>query len=199
MKLRERNSPTELKDYIRVYDNALDSNICKNIVKRFKDSPSLHERWEHDGKPQFTSFNITNYIEANEQDDFWVKIHSQLVDNIRQYSYIYMEDTNCKDSWPPENALEQIRLKLYRKGTDDRFDTHVDVGNHDSARRFLVMFWYLNTVDDGGETLFDNISYAVKPVEGRLLMFPPLWMYPHSGKMAVSDDKLILGTYLHYR
>jgi hypothetical protein len=24
-------------------------------------------------------------------------------------------------------------------------------------------------------------------------------MYPHSGKMAVSDDKLILGTYLHYR
>lgn len=90
-------------------------------------------------------------------------------------------------------------MKLYRKGTDDRFDTHVDVGNHDSARRFLVMFWYLNTVEVGGETVFDNISYSVNPVEGRLLMFPPMWMYPHSGKMAVSDDKLILGTYLHYR
>jgi hypothetical protein len=36
----------------------------------------------------------------------------------------------------------------------------------------------------------------VKPAAGRLLMFPPYWMYQHEGVAPHSGDKFILSTYL---
>ena len=72
------------------------------------------------------------------------------------------------------------------------------MGNHDSARRFLAMFFYLNDVDKGGQTYFNNINYKVKAKEGSVLCFPPTWMFPHEGKAPLSGDKWIVGTYLHY-
>ena len=30
----------------------------------------------------------------------------------------------------------------------DEFNDHVDVGNHESAKRFLAFFFYLNDTDD---------------------------------------------------
>ena len=71
-------------------------------------------------------------------------------------------------------------------------------GDHDSARRFLVLFFYLNDVEEGGETYFQDIDFTVQPKEGRLLIFPPTWMFPHAGLKPVSNDKYIAGTYLHY-
>jgi len=60
------------------------------------------------------------------------------------------------------------------------------------------MFFYLNDVEEGGETYFDTIDFTVQAKTGRLVIFPPLWTYPHSGRPPISDDKFIIGTYLHY-
>jgi prolyl 4-hydroxylase len=56
--------------------------------------------------------------------------------------------------------------------------------------------WYLNGVEQGGETSFPQLEFAVKPETGRLLMFPPYWMYQHQGLPPISGDKYILSTYL---
>ena len=77
------------------------------------------------------------------------------------------------------------------------------MGNHDSARRFLVYFWYLNDVEVGGETAFQwnsasETNSVIKPVAGRLLMFPHMWTYPHAGLKPISGPKYIIGGYLHY-
>jgi len=60
------------------------------------------------------------------------------------------------------------------------------------------MFWYLTDVDEGGETYFPDLNMGVKPVKGRMLMFPPFWMYPHEGRLPLSGTKFILGTYLNF-
>lgn len=108
-----------------------------------------------------------------------------------------MEDVGCRAYFPMKSALEQFRVKRYRAGSDDRFDKHVDVGDHQSARRFLSMFWYLNDISEGGETVFEN-GPTIKPKAGRLIMFPPLWLFPHEGKRTISDDKFIVSSYTHY-
>ena len=101
-------------------------------------------------------------------------------------------------TFPKELGLEHFRIKKYRPGGTDGFAYHVDVNSHASARRFLSLIWYLNDVDQGGETFFPHPNVRVKPKKGRLLLFPSLWNYPHSGEPPVSNDKYILGTYLHY-
>ena len=50
---------SDLKDFIRVYDDVLDSNLCKNAIKSFEENAEAHDRWENQFKPQFTQLNVT--------------------------------------------------------------------------------------------------------------------------------------------
>ena len=57
--------------------------------------------------------------------------------------------------------------------------------------------WYLNDVNEGGKTVFKDIE--IQPKQGTLIVFPPLWMYPHKGEPPTSGSKYIMSTYLHYK
>ena len=46
---------SDLKDFIRVYDDVLDSNLCKNAIKSFEENAEAHDRWENQFKPQLHS------------------------------------------------------------------------------------------------------------------------------------------------
>jgi hypothetical protein len=65
-----------------------------------------------------------------------------------------------------------------------------------TSRRFISFFWYLNDVAEGGETEF--VDLTIKPEAGKLVIFPPLWMFPHKGNPPISNEKYLLSTYLHY-
>ena len=75
--------------------------------------------------------------------------------------------------------------------------TSIDVGDYNSARRYLAFFLYLNK-PNGGETVFTKWHQYIKPEAGRLLMFPPTWQYPHKGNPCTVRAKYIIGSYLHY-
>jgi hypothetical protein len=51
-------------------------------------------------------------------------------------------------------------------------------------------------VEAGGETRFPQLDLKVEARAGRLLMFPPYWMYQHEGLPPQSGDKYIISTYL---
>jgi hypothetical protein len=90
---------------------------------------------------------------------------------------------------------QELRIKRYRAGSDDGFQPHFDaLGN--LSHRYLVFLWYLNDVADGGETEFCDLGVRVSARAGRLLVFPPYWMYQHAGLPPRSNDKYILSTYL---
>mgnify|MGYP003346154397 CR=1 FL=1 len=44
-----------------------------------------------------------------------------------------------------------------------------------------------------------GFGVGVKPEAGKVVIFPPTWMYPHNGKMPMDNDKYIMMTCLHYR
>ena len=99
--------------------------------------------------------------------------------------------------WPEKYSWEALRLKKYERNRGF-FHDHVDVGNYDSARRFLVFFAYLNTVEEGGETEFVDLDLQVSPECGTVLVFPATWEFIHRGNIPVSRDKNLLGAYSHY-
>ena len=182
-----------LDDLVHVYENALEPDTCNFFISLFDSVPHLHETIQKDGKPNFTQFNLTKNKDVNDELN---KIHSHVIKNVYKYRDMYY---NFVDSrvFPSEHAFEQFRIKRYNTGGEDRFDTHVDVADYSSARRFLSFFWYLNDVENGGETEFLNVS--IKPKAGTLVVFPPLWMFPHKGNAPISGSKYLLSTYLHYK
>ena len=68
--------------------------------------------------------------------------------------------------------------------------------NNDIYYRALVYIFYLNDVDEGGETILWN-DYKIKPKAGSLLFFPASWTYPHKGNVPISHDKYIVTGWLY--
>ena len=183
----------ELNDLIHVYENVLEPEICDFLISLFDQTTNKHERYENSGKPNFTQFNLTEHRELTPEVS---QVHNHIIKKIFEHRDKYYEFVD-KRVFPEEHALEQFRIKKYNPGGDDRFDTHVDVVDYASSRRFLSFIWYLNDVEIGGQTIFKDL--IVQPKKGTLIMFPPLWMYPHRGDPPISEPKYIMSAYLHYK
>jgi prolyl 4-hydroxylase len=185
-------------DYVSYWDNVISKEKCKEIIQRFEERTEQHEATVLEGHRHFTEINITNYI------DTWSDIQNLMLDEMQFYLGQYMRDWKVDGrNWPKDLAYEQFRMKRYLPNDKDEFKFHVDVGDYASARRFLVMFFYLNDVEEGGETVFKKsinspVEFACKPVAGRMIIFPPFWTFPHAGAKPISGPKYIIGGYLHY-
>ena len=183
----------ELRDLIHVYENDLESDVCNFLIDVFEQFSDKHERLDNDGKPNFTQFNLT---QNHQLSDEITKIHNHIIHKTLAHRDKYYEFINSK-VFPSEHAFEQFRIKKYNPDGIDQFDTHVDVIDHETSRRYLSFMWYLNDVNEGGKTVFKDIE--IQPKQGTLIVFPPLWMYPHKGEPPTSGSKYIMSTYLHYK
>lgn len=183
----------ELNDFIQIYENSLESNVCDFLISLFDQVSDNHERFDNDGKPNFTQFNLTENRELSPEVN---QVHNHIIRKIFEYRDKYYEFVDSR-VFPAEHALEQFRIKKYNPGGEDRFDTHVDVTNYETSRRFLSFMWYLNNVESGGNTIFQDLN--VTPKKGTLIIFPPLWMFPHRGDPPLSEPKYIMSAYLHYK
>lgn len=182
----------DLNEFVQVYDNVLEPEICKELIFAYESSSDKHERFDCDGKPNFTQYNLTKNCKETERLN---QIHNYLISKVFEYKKQYYEfvDKRC---FPEKHNFEQFRIKKYQNDSIDQFDTHVDVIDYESSRRFLSFFWYLNDVSEGGETIFHDL--VITPKTGRMVVFPPLWMFPHKGNQPISNEKYLLSTYLHY-
>lgn len=194
MRLQNKNLVMdELLDLIHVYENVVDPSVCQFLIDTFESFSEHHESVNENKKPNFTQFNLTENRDLNEQIN---NVHNLFIQQTIGYRDKYYEFID-KRVFPSQHAFEQYRIKRYNVGGDEMFDTHVDIMDYASARRYLSFLWYLNDVDEGGETVFKDIT--IKPKAGTLLVFPPLWMYPHRGNPPISGPKYIMSTYLHYK
>ncbi len=182
----------DLADLIHVHPNSLEDQVCDYLVNYFEENINYQERIDNSGLPNFTQINLT---EVHQSDETVENIHNYIVQKVIYYRDLYYEYIDDR-VFPTSHAFEQLRLKKYQPNGIDKFDTHVDVVDHDSAKRYLSFMWYLNDVVDGGKTIFKD--YSITPKRGTLLIFPPLWMYPHKGEPPISGPKYLLSTYLHY-
>jgi hypothetical protein len=184
----------QLADLVRVYPGVLSPEQCQELVHGFCDRSDHHLIHDNEGFA-FSELNLTQH---------WSDGHDLAFKAVFPMFERYSRDLDIDvTQWPQDLAFEELRIKGYRTGGHDRFDPHVDVGDHASARRFLAALLYLNDVEEGGETEFltwgnDHCSRSWFPRAGTLLLFPPLWPWLHAGRPPISGPKYILTTYLHY-
>ena len=160
------------KDYITVYDGVIEPRLCDNLIEFFEKNIKHTHREETDHRA-FQELNLSV-----------VPKYEQAIGKLlRPYFDLYKKDNKISDYvWP---------------NTEDRFDIHADATTKMTSSRFLVLFVYLSN-NDSGHTSFPDRDIKVQPKQGRLLMFPPNWCYPHVGEKVTDKPKYILGSYGHY-
>jgi len=182
----------DLRYYVRVYDGDLEPAFCERLIRSFhglERFQRVNGRTVRLGLKEsaWTELNVTRLSDAAFLAFFRSRIDHALA--------AYNREVQLAIPVPNSPVIADLILKRYRPGRDEQFQLHFDAVNH-LAHRYLVMLWYLNDVAEGGETRFPRLELSVRPRAGRLVVFPPYWMYQHEGLPPKSGDKYILSTYL---
>jgi hypothetical protein len=183
-----------LADYVRVYDDALPAPFCAQLVGNFERTVAQH-------------FRNGRGVRAGLEDSEWTELdvgrlgddafRGFFLSRIEQALTRYNADVGLRIPVPMRPRTDRLILKRYRPGGQEGFQLHFD-SLDEVCGRYLVFLWYLNDVAEGGETEFPDLGIKVAPRAGRLLVFPPYWMYQHAGLPPVNGDKYILSTYLMF-
>ena len=131
----------------------VEDSLCQDIMGAFETTG--YEFFDREQRPSFNELNISQLY--NKKQKPWDKLQEKImIVSSMQLSCIWMN--LIWDQTFLKYAFEEFRIKMYRNNEYDEFKDHVDVGNYNSARRFLVCFLYLNDVGAGGYTNFPKIK-----------------------------------------
>jgi len=188
-----------MEKLIYLEKNSLPNELCKEIIEMFENDDSQYEGVTAAGLNKDIKDSQDLVIPMN---DKWSKIVEVLTKELHRNLNLYIKSlkTDLKDyaifskNFLYENSFQIQRYQknvgkyIYHHDHDIRFDQ--------KDHRVITYLWYLNTVEEGGETeLWKTIK--VNPEEGKLLLFPASWTFPHSGLMPKSNDKYIITGWLY--
>ncbi len=182
----------ELSDHIYVHDNALQDELCANIIERFESATDEQYRGRI-GQTEVENLEVkrsTDLVISGKPH--WKDIDQALFRSLAE-GITFMRQ---------QHPFFQGRFKDYgyaiqRTEPGEFFHWHVDGGSHSFSDRQLVAIWYLNDVPGpGGETEFRHQKIKVTPEAGKLLLFPPFWTHEHRGVTLQQGVKYIATTWV---
>lgn len=140
--------------------------------------------------PKNSKWNNIRQMLENELENHVKKYFKKITINIfTKNDYEFMNNTN--------SYISVLMIQRYIKN-QGKYIYHNDFSlNNDKSYRIITYLWYLNDVEEGGETEFWDGELKIKPEKGKLLLFPATWTFPHSGKMPISSNKYIITGWLY--
>ncbi len=190
-------------NYVYQNPNSITKKNCEKIIDLFeRETNTKYEGITQSGLNKNVK-NTTDYV-IDKNDNNWSDIYNmlslELQTNIKLYinslhansfdeKYTYFKNTNLI----AHNFMIQRYIKNYGKYT---YHHDFATNNENNSYRVITFLWYLNTIDEGGETEFWG-NYKIKPEQGKLMFFPSLWCYPHCGNIPLSDNKYIITGWLY--
>ena len=200
-----------MEKYIYINNNSLSSELCRDLIQMFEE--------EETGRYEGVTFEGLNK-NVKDTTDFIIpdnqklnKINKLLHKEIQNNIKIYLDQLNNKTDFENKNQNtnynkykifektkflnKNFMMQRYLKGKGKYIyhnDFAINYENH--SYRAITYLWYLNDVEEGGETVFFG-DYKIKPKSGTLIFFPASWCYPHTGKIPLSSNKYIITGWLY--
>lgn len=127
------------------------------------------------------------------------------MENLSYVDVEKMDDASLGEFIKAVYRLGPVNMQKYDKGQGGYFHWHSEHYPHptdphqDSLHRSLVWMFYLNDVEEGGETEFFYQQIKSKPEQGSLVIFPAGFTHTHRGQKPISDDKYIFTSWVLYQ
>jgi hypothetical protein len=185
--------------FVHIEKNNIDKNLCSKIINYIHNDnrivPGMSSR--EVGQKDWNSVVVKSEMETSVleisrfEDTFFEEVENILFFKLRNSLKTYFEKLSVFNIKYNHFIFDSgFRIQIYKKGTG-KINWHNDSGIITSyASRTISFMWYLNDVEDGGETKF--LNGKIKPEAGTLLIFPSTWTYPHRGEISISSDKYII-------
>lgn len=185
-------SIADMRSYVQTFDGALPAPFCAQMISSFQQMTDRHVVRSPGWRAGLDASSWTELdVSALADKAFMGFFYKQIDDYLARYN----RQLGLTIPVPASPLISQMRIKRYVANSGEAFQPHFDA-IYEVANRYLVFLWYLNDVEDGGETEFCDLGLKVPARTGKLLMFPPYWMFQHAGRPPLSNDKYILSMYL---
>ena len=205
-----------MNNFVEEYKNALSGDVCDFLINKFEENINLASPGMVGSgvvKKEIKSTLDLNFLnrkilKEKELNNTLLSIVNVLREKIKEYFLKYeiykiSQDPKSKD-FMQEAVWNRfvihhggIHMKKYMP-EKDYYHWHVDtsVFSPEYFCRKLVMMFYLNDVEEGGETGFLNQKLLVKPTKGSLVIFPADFTGKHRGLTPKSGVKYIINSWL---
>lgn len=192
-------------EFVYEIENLVPNELCDEIISKYENSP-LEKK--HKGAVSFGIVSdikqaINMDIESEKNYKEWSEISEKLnmyltkgLDKYENYlksflgnrADIFMNKIcGCRKSG--------FSIQHYRKG--DYYDWHSDSSVDVNQDRVMAFIFYLNTIEEscGGSTEFYD-GTNIKPVQGKLLLFPVSHCHLHRSQIVKDKDKYIINGFI---
>ena len=170
-----------------IRDGVLSEEFCKGLIAKFEECPDKRPGktlagYEPERKAS-TDLFLTNHPSFTSEDRTFFECLSQ-----NSQDYIQQLAHN-----PWKGNQEDTGYNMQRTEPGQQFVWHTDFSAECDRNRIrtATFIWYLNDIEEGGQTEFTN-GISVQPKTGRLLMFPADFSVIHRGVSPVSQTKYIV-------
>ena len=192
---------TNISNFIGVYDNYILPEECDRAIKLFEDQNKFNNtmnRMSSENSPITQKQDKQFFASPSNLNIWWEDLKTMIINYDMSWSH-YMQNTGANTAYDM-NKFFYTDLKIQKTLPTEGYHVwHVEHGkSYEDAARAFVFSIYLNDVEEGGETEFPELDLTVTPKCGTMLLFPSTWTYLHRGNTPISNDKYILGSYLHY-
>ncbi len=93
-------------------------------------------------------------------------------------------------------------VQKYDKGVGGYHYWHSEIypqlPDNKPLHRVLAFLYYLNDIEEGGETEFHYQNIKAKPSKGTLVIFPAGFTHTHKGHIPLSSDKFVVTSWLMF-
>lgn len=170
-----------------VFDNVLPEEFCKTVIDKFNADNRSYPGMVLSGyRPDFKD---SQDLLLSDLDD-WKEVENIFYKTLLEYLPKFI--VSCSEPVPSDFDLGfQIqRTTPIQIGYKWHHDFQVIPHNNTAAFRLVTFIFYLNDVEEGGETEFFD-GTKINPKTGRLLLFSSDVYHVHRGCQPISNTKYI--------
>jgi hypothetical protein len=183
--------------FIEEFPGAVSADLCAKIIDCFERDPTRKpSRVIVEGKATSHEFRSGTQLALNRDSPEWEALFMAVVPALRATMEQYMAKHRGMKELVEAEGLDCTVPMIERVDPGQGFDWHYDA-TRTATDRVAAGLLYLNSVAEAGETEFVD-GRKVKPVTGKIVLFPPYWTHFHRGVTPAREPKYVLSYFWIY-
>lgn len=185
-----------IEDFIGVFDNFFSDKVCDDLLNYYnilKSNGQIYNRQDQEGSDKFYKDDTSTYnlIPTDVTAEIWHEPGQAMMDTFWKRIYKLYQDKYDILKLTKKKLVAYVKIQETQPGQGYHL-WHYETENLETTPRLLAFSFYLNDVEEGGETEFLYQKKRVKPKKNRFVLFPAYFTHPHRGNPPLTNTKYMI-------